>query len=57
MRAIRLAETHSIDDQVEWLDNAHVLYWRGADIWVVPASGGGVPKEFVSDGLSPVVVR
>jgi Tol biopolymer transport system component len=57
MHAHPLAETASVDDQVEWLDNAHVLYWRGADIWVVPANGGGVPKEFVSDGLSPVVVR
>jgi hypothetical protein len=57
MRAHPLAETESIDDQVEWLDNARVLYWRGADIWTVPANGGGVPKKFVSDGMSPVVVR
>jgi hypothetical protein len=57
MRAHPLAETNSIDDQVEWLDNKDVLYWRGADIWTAPAGGGGVPKKFVSYGLSPVVIR
>jgi hypothetical protein len=57
MRAHPLAETESIDDQVEWLDNTHVLYWRGADVWTVPAGGGGVPKKFVSYAMSPVVIR
>jgi hypothetical protein len=56
MHAHPLAETHSVDDQVEWLDNTHVLYWRGADVWVVRADGGGTPKKFISDALSPVVV-
>ena len=57
MRAHPLAETHSVDDQVEWLDNTHVLYWRGADVWVVPSNGGGEPKKFVTDAESPVVIR
>jgi hypothetical protein len=60
------AETHSVDDQVEWLDNDHLLYAlpragsSGAatsDVWVVPADGTGAPSVFVHDAFSPAVVR
>jgi hypothetical protein len=60
-----LAETRSVDDQVEWLDDAHVLYALrrpGAqpevdDIWSVPISGPARPKVFIPDASSPAVVR
>jgi len=61
-----LAETRSVDDQVEWLDNDHILYGmprtgqNGAatdDVWVVPADGSGAPRVFVHDAWSPAVVR
>jgi hypothetical protein len=52
-----LAETHNIDDQVEWLDNTSLLYGRLGSIWTVPADGSGTPRIYVSDGLSPAVVR
>jgi hypothetical protein len=52
-----LAETTSIDDQVVWLDDAHVIYGRGPDIWSVPADGSGTPEVYIHDALSPSVVR
>lgn len=41
-----LVETHSIDDQVTWLDNERLLYAFDKDIWVVDADGGGAPARF-----------
>jgi uncharacterized repeat protein (TIGR01451 family) len=52
-----LAETRSIDDQMEWLDNDRLLYGEGADTWVVPADGTGSPQRFMSQAVSPTVVR
>jgi hypothetical protein len=60
-----LAEKRSVDDQVEWLDDSHILYGMprsdasggGDDIWVVPADGTGSPKVFVHNAWSPAVVR
>jgi hypothetical protein len=57
-----LAETRTIDDQIEWLDDNTVLYaidtGSGApDTWSVPADGTGKPAEFLTDGDSPAVVR
>jgi hypothetical protein len=57
MRETPLAETRSVDDQAEWRDNDHVLYWRGSDIWVVNADGSGTPAKLVTDASSPAVVR
>lgn len=56
MREWPLAETESVDDQVEWLDNAHVLYWRGTDVWEVRADGRGRPRLFLTDAASPAVL-
>jgi hypothetical protein len=62
----QLAETHSVDDQAEWLDNQTILYGlprtgrSGAatdDIWAVPADGSGAPRVLVHDAWSPAVVR
>jgi Tol biopolymer transport system component len=61
-----LAEKHSVDDQVEWLDDATLIYGlprtagNGADtsdVWRVPANGGGSPQVLVHDAWSPAVVR
>jgi hypothetical protein len=57
MRDKPLAETRSVDDQVEWLDDDHVLYSEGPNILVVPADGTGQPAMFVTDASSPVVVE
>ena len=52
-----LAETRSIDDQVEWLDDGRILYGYLGDVWVVNADGRGRPRVYVRDALSPAVVR
>jgi hypothetical protein len=61
-----LAETRSVDDQAEWLDDRTVLYGlpstgkngaASSDIWAVPADGSGEPRVLVKDGWSPSVVR
>jgi hypothetical protein len=57
MEETALAETLSIDEQPEWLDDATVLYGRATDIWSVPADGSGQPQPFLLGGLSPAVVR
>ena len=53
----QLTETHSIDDQMEWLDDTHLLYGLSTDVWVVPADGTGVPEMYLEGALSPAVVR
>jgi hypothetical protein len=57
MKETPLAEKFPVDDQVEWLDNDRVLYARSPDTWVVPADGSGAPRKFLSNALSPAVVR
>ncbi|MFG2103947.1 TolB family protein [Micromonospora echinaurantiaca] len=60
-----LAETRSVDDQVEWLDDRTVVYGlprtdatsASSDIWAVSADGGGQPRLLVADAWSPAVVR
>lgn len=61
-----LAETRSVDDQVEWLDNDHILYAlseneKGAsastDVWVLPTKPDGTPEVLLKGGFSPAVVR
>lgn len=60
-----LAETRSVDDQVEWLDDGTVVYGlprnepgtATSDIWSVPADGRGSPRVLVPDAWSPAVVR
>ena len=60
-----LAETRSVDDQVEWLDNADVMYGLPrttsqpaiTDVWSVPTTGTGQPKLLIPQASSPAVVR
>jgi hypothetical protein len=55
------AAANYVDDQVEWLDNDHVLFalphMGTADIWVAPIAGAGRAQVFVHDAESPIVVR
>src|SRR5439155_27199236 len=58
------AETRSIDDQLEWLDDGHVLYGvprtgqpSSRDVWVAPVDGTGPARIFLPDAESPGVVR
>jgi hypothetical protein len=60
-----LAETRSVDDQAEWLDDSHVLYALPgsggdpdiSDVWVVPADGSGSPRVLIPQASSPSVLR
>jgi len=60
-----LAETRSVDDQVEWLDDEHIVYGlpgEGADaaqtnVWVASADGSGQPRILVPHAWSPAVIR
>ncbi|MBW6438623.1 hypothetical protein KZ829_33345 [Actinoplanes hulinensis] len=62
---ILLAETRSVDDQVEWLDDRTVVYGlpretagtASSDVWRVPADGTGRPQLLIHDAWSPAVVR
>jgi hypothetical protein len=53
---VELAETQSVDDQVAWLDDEHVLYGIGDTTWTVPADGSGAPKAWLRGGNSPALV-
>jgi hypothetical protein len=66
MQETSLAETNSVDDQAEWLDNDHVLYglpdkdnWSSGEtnVWEVPSDGSGAPELFLPAANSPIVVR
>lgn len=57
MSEVSVAEARMIDDQVEWLDDDHIIYAYGPDLWAVPSDGSGTPERFVAEGLSPAVVR
>jgi hypothetical protein len=60
-----LAETRSVDDQAQWLDEHQVLYALPAgadrptvmDEWVVPADGSGQPRLFLPGAYSAAVDR
>ncbi len=59
-----LTETRSVDDQVEWLDDDHVLYGlprTGADaavtdVWKVATDAATPPQLFLPQAWSPAVV-
>jgi hypothetical protein len=62
LKEVPLAETRSVDDQIEWLDNSTVVYsvdtGIGApSIYSAPADGSGQPALFVADADSPSVAR
>jgi hypothetical protein len=49
----------SVDDQVEWLDNAHLVYHdateNGTGIWSLAIDGVTTPRLIVTDAYSPSV--
>jgi hypothetical protein len=57
MRETPLAEQRSVDDQVEWLDDGHILYGVDGGVWEVPADGSGQPRRSLARAGSPAVVR
>ena len=59
-----LAESRSVDDQVEWLDDENILYALPketgspiADVWVLRADGSGGPEVFLEQASSPAALR
>jgi len=57
-------ETRSVDDQLEWLDDEHVLYGMRrssqsalSDVWVAAVDGKTPARVFVPEADSPIVVR
>jgi hypothetical protein len=56
------AETRSVDDQVEWLDEERVAYHvtgegTPADLWAVRVDGTGRPERIRRSAYSPAVLR
>jgi hypothetical protein len=65
-RETALSERRSIDDQLEWLDDAHVLYsvpggaknWSpSTSVWVAPIDASGAPRLFLENAYSPSLER
>lgn len=66
MRDVALPETRSVDDQVEWLDDGHVLYGLNEEgppatldvnLWLLSVDGSAGPTKFLAHAASPAVVR
>jgi hypothetical protein len=54
---VAVSERRPVDDQAEWLDNRHLLYGIGVDVWTAPADGSGTPQRFLADASSPSTQR
>ncbi len=61
---VALADERSIDDQLEWLDNEHVIYSvpdrsspAVTNVWISRADGTGEAALFLDNAYSPAVVR
>src|SRR5262249_35103742 len=55
MQESALAETRSVDDQAEWLNDRFLLYTPSIPspgIWMVPADGGGQPQLLLANATS-----
>ncbi len=59
-------ETHNVDDQIEWLDNNHVLYALqdegppptiATHVWLATVDGSETPRIFLRFASSPAVVH
>jgi hypothetical protein len=54
------AEDRRVDDQVEWLDNSHILYnmtGEHNDVYVLAVDNSQPPRVFRRDAYSPGLVR
>jgi hypothetical protein len=51
----------SVDDQVDWFDDEHVVYYdsapEGTGVWMLSIDGVAPPQLLIPDASSPVVVR
>jgi hypothetical protein len=56
-RETPLSELRSIDDQLEWLDDSHLVYSDGLNVLEVNADGSGRPRILIRNADSPAVVR
>src|SRR5262249_11276970 len=58
-----IAETRSVDDQLQWLDDRHILYTpmvdtpTGENVWMLATDGSEPSRLFLPQAYSPVVVR
>jgi Tol biopolymer transport system component len=58
-----IAESRSVDDQVEWLDDRHILYTpmvdapTGENVWMLATDGSEPPRLFLPQAYSPVVIH
>lgn len=50
-----LAETESVDDQLEWMGDRQLIYGKAGSLWIVSSDGTGSPTLFVPDALSPSI--
>ncbi|MET7474785.1 TolB-like translocation protein [Streptomyces sp. NPDC005648] len=61
MRETALAESRSVDDQAVWKDDHTLVYALpgdyGADLYSVPADGGGTARRISTAAVSPAFVR
>ena len=64
LKETALAESRSVDDQVEWLDEGSILYALPeapgspiAHVWALPADGSGRPEIFLEQASSPTALR
>ncbi|GGR48950.1 hypothetical protein J2S40_000284 [Nocardioides luteus] len=62
-RTVLAGETHSVDDQIEWLDDDTVLYGLArdgeavSDVWALDTSASATPRVLVPEASSPAVLR
>ena len=61
-----VAETRFIDEQVEWLDDRHIMYSQPdplgqspavSEVWKVAADGSGQPSRVLREASTPIVLR
>jgi hypothetical protein len=57
-------EERSVDDQIEWLDDSHLLYALPrpsqsaiTDVWVSPVDGAAPARVFLQEAESPIAIR
>jgi hypothetical protein len=61
-RTVLAGETHSVDDQIEWLDDDTVLYGLEradqpvSDVWALDTSATATPRVLVPEAASPAVL-
>jgi hypothetical protein len=54
-RETPLSETRSIDDQLAWFDDSHLLYGHQDQTWVVNADGSGKPRIWLRSADSATI--